>query len=654
MARVGLAIALTGWMAPAVHSNEWPQWRGLHSTGASAVLPVPERWSATEAVAWRAEIEGYGISSPVVEGKRVYVTTALASQRRSAARVTCDYAAAFLALLCMPYLIRTAWTRRMSVDEQHESGVSRVLSVADRIVLSAVALTILLFSICLALGPQATDAALTAARNGGVRLAQWLGRHHTHLWFVDWDESTRHNIWIISSGMALGSAALIPFGFVARPRARVFGALALFVGVALAIWSIPWSAAYGNRYPSGPLIVAYSPVLALAVWHLIVSRSRRITPVLPPHLVRRTSRWATAGPAFVAVGIFVSPNVFHQQELVTRRLISLDASTGRRIWHTDVFTTLPEAKFAGNSHATPTPSAMDNVIVAAFGPGIAAFNRDGALLWKKTFHTWIDNSIYGAGSSPVSNGRLVFVTSDREYMAQRQSWVSAYVRQTGTELWSNRPAFAHDGYATAVTYREGGHEVLVALTSRAIVGYLVADGSVTWRLRMPVSTPIPSPTIDGTRLFVTGGKGDGGFTGAYRLRPREAPLVLWESRNSPADVASPVVHKGRLFTISSSGIMVCYDADSGKMLWRQRLKPGIGVFYASLVAADDKIYATRSDGTTYVVSSEDRFRLIATSSLPEEIFASPAVTADCLLIRTVSALYCIRSPEFQAETAPVR
>jgi len=46
-----------------------------------------------------------------------------------------------------------------------------------------------------------------------------------------------------------------------------------------------------------------------------------------------------------------------------------------------------------------------------------------------------------------------------------------------------------------------------------------------------------------------------------------------------------------------------------------------------------------------VIAAEDKFRLISESSLPEEIFASPAFAADCLFLRTVSALYCIGNEE---------
>jgi len=67
-------------------AQDWPGWRGERSNGVGVVSRAPERWSPTENVVWRAEIEGSGISSPVVVGQRVYVTTAtpysLSARRR--------------------------------------------------------------------------------------------------------------------------------------------------------------------------------------------------------------------------------------------------------------------------------------------------------------------------------------------------------------------------------------------------------------------------------------------------------------------------------------------------------------------------------------------------------------------------------------------
>ena len=58
-----------------VSANDWPHWRGPSTTGVAAVSPLPSAWSATENVAWQVLLEGAGVSSPIVSGNRVFVTS---------------------------------------------------------------------------------------------------------------------------------------------------------------------------------------------------------------------------------------------------------------------------------------------------------------------------------------------------------------------------------------------------------------------------------------------------------------------------------------------------------------------------------------------------------------------------------------------------
>jgi len=53
----------------------WPQFRGPGARGAAEGDALPERWSATDNVAWQTHIPGRGWSSPVVWGNRVFLTT---------------------------------------------------------------------------------------------------------------------------------------------------------------------------------------------------------------------------------------------------------------------------------------------------------------------------------------------------------------------------------------------------------------------------------------------------------------------------------------------------------------------------------------------------------------------------------------------------
>ena len=68
---LGLIVAAAG----SVHADNWPHWRGPLASGVSTETGLPSRWSATEGIAWKAAIRGLGVSSPIVWGNRVFVTS---------------------------------------------------------------------------------------------------------------------------------------------------------------------------------------------------------------------------------------------------------------------------------------------------------------------------------------------------------------------------------------------------------------------------------------------------------------------------------------------------------------------------------------------------------------------------------------------------
>ena len=75
---VPLAVALSLCTA-AVGAQNWPHWRGPSASGVSPETGLPSKWSETEGVAWKSTIRGLGVSSPIVWGDRVIVTSQLGS-----------------------------------------------------------------------------------------------------------------------------------------------------------------------------------------------------------------------------------------------------------------------------------------------------------------------------------------------------------------------------------------------------------------------------------------------------------------------------------------------------------------------------------------------------------------------------------------------
>ena len=57
----------------------WPQFRGPQSSGVTEDPRLPDKWSATENIAWKTAIPGIGWSSPIVWGDQIFVTSVISA-----------------------------------------------------------------------------------------------------------------------------------------------------------------------------------------------------------------------------------------------------------------------------------------------------------------------------------------------------------------------------------------------------------------------------------------------------------------------------------------------------------------------------------------------------------------------------------------------
>ncbi|MDX1382670.1 MAG: PQQ-binding-like beta-propeller repeat protein [Thermoanaerobaculia bacterium] len=84
-AATAAAFLLLVTAASAADTN-WPQWRGPDATGAAPAGDPPVKWSEKKNVRWKVPIGGLGSSSPIVWGDLVFVTTAVDTGERAAAK----------------------------------------------------------------------------------------------------------------------------------------------------------------------------------------------------------------------------------------------------------------------------------------------------------------------------------------------------------------------------------------------------------------------------------------------------------------------------------------------------------------------------------------------------------------------------------------
>jgi outer membrane protein assembly factor BamB len=75
-ASVVIAMAIVGLvLAGPLLAGDWPHWRGPYLNGTSEEKNLPETWSITQNVAWRASLPGHSSATPVIVGGKVFVSS---------------------------------------------------------------------------------------------------------------------------------------------------------------------------------------------------------------------------------------------------------------------------------------------------------------------------------------------------------------------------------------------------------------------------------------------------------------------------------------------------------------------------------------------------------------------------------------------------
>ena len=89
MKRIAIVIACfcfvsaSLWQSEALSDSEknWAQWRGPDATGVAPHGDPPVEWSESKNVQWKTEIPGKGHASPVVWEDKIFVLTAIATDK---------------------------------------------------------------------------------------------------------------------------------------------------------------------------------------------------------------------------------------------------------------------------------------------------------------------------------------------------------------------------------------------------------------------------------------------------------------------------------------------------------------------------------------------------------------------------------------------
>jgi len=116
--------------------------------------------------------------------------------------------------------------------------------------------------------------------------------------------------------------------------------------------------------------------------------------------------------------------------------------------------------------------------------------------------------------------------------------------------------------------------------------------------------------------------------------------VTWKQTRGLPYVPSPLYHKGHIYLVKDGGMASCYHAKTGAIAYQQERLNALGNYYASPVAADDRIIVASLDGKlTVFAAGAELPKILHQVNFKERIAATAAQMENNVYVRTSTSLY---------------
>jgi outer membrane protein assembly factor BamB len=331
-----------------------------------------------------------------------------------------------------------------------------------------------------------------------------------------------------------------------------------------------------------------------------------------------------------------------------RAVQCFDRADGKLLWHQSIPFKGEEPTHDTNPYCAATPVTDGERVIASHGSaGVVCYDFEGKQLWHRDLGPFIQ--VWGNAASPILYGDLVILNCG----PGERTFLLAMDKKTGKDVWKCEEPGGKSGlkgqndwigsWSTPRVLPVEGKDQLIMSWPNAVKAHDPKTGEVIWSCRgltpLAYTSPVTTPDVvvamsgfNGSALAVkTGGQGD--VTDTHRL-------WLHDKRN-PQRIGSGVILGEHLYMVNAGpNTIQCIELKTGKDLWEGRR---LGkAFWASLVHADGKLYATDQEGDTYVLAAKPEFEQLSQNRLGEHTNASLAISDGDLYIRTYEHLWCIR------------
>ncbi|MCP3978474.1 MAG: PQQ-binding-like beta-propeller repeat protein [bacterium] len=345
--------------------------------------------------------------------------------------------------------------------------------------------------------------------------------------------------------------------------------------------------------------------------------------------------WPEAGPGVVwsrplgsgYSGILVEGDRLYtafrrgDNEVVT----ALDSATGETIWEHENKASAHEDQtkdFGEGPNATPLIHG-DHIYSIGFRGLLQCLDKKtGKAVWSRDLERDLGAKMheFGYSNSPVArNGMIIVLVGGDEHGAV------GFDPQDGKIRWKT-PKLAIS-YSTPVFIEIAGEEQMVFMSPDEIVGVRMTDAAVRWRHehKNQYSNNCSGPWWGDDGLLFVSSQADAGSR-TLRLKKKGDEIAVKQvSREAKYKIFhNSAIRLGKhVYGVGASGILIAYDIEAGKILWRERGYPA-----ANMVWADGKFILLDENGKLSLAGmSPDGLELHAS----HEILKKPAWTAPTLV-----------------------
>ncbi len=306
----------------------------------------------------------------------------------------------------------------------------------------------------------------------------------------------------------------------------------------------------------------------------------------------------------------------------------------------------PQRRVANdNNYASPTPVVEQGRVYIHFGSaGTACLDTEtGEKLWER--RDFLCDHETRPASSPIIDGDSLFVAFDG---IDVQYFVSLN-KQTGETLWKRDRGVVYDdpghwdnkSFGTAKVIEHEGRKQLITPTSMAVISYDPQTGDENWRVKHGGGVNNGCrPLYQHGLIYVCGGYGDTALAAIDPSGSGDVPdaHIVWNTAENAPSYTSVVIFGDLLFMVSDNGVASCLDAKTGEVHWSERIG---GNYWSTPFLAGGKVYFSSKQGKVTVIEASREFKELTEVRFESGFTASPAVSGNALILRTLTHLYYI-------------